>query len=133
MRPSAGQSVVITLDDELDVSRGDVLVPSSAPPVASDNLEAILCWMSDEPLDPDAVYLLMHTTRQIPARVSAVEHRVDVDTLESHPAETLQLNDIARVRIATAEPIFFDPYEEPRNGQLHPRSTHIPMVRLRRV
>jgi bifunctional enzyme CysN/CysC len=107
----AGQSVVVTLRDELDVSRGDVLVPPSAPPVASDNLEAILCWMSDEPLDPDAVYLLMHTTRQIPARVSAVAHRVDVDTLASHPAETLQLNDIARVRIATAEPIFFDPYE----------------------
>jgi bifunctional enzyme CysN/CysC len=108
----AGQSVVLTVEDEVDVSRGAMLVSSARPPSSSNRVEAVLCWMADEPLDPALHYVLMHTTRQVPARVTTVEMKVDVDTLESHAAETLGLNDIGRVELTTAEPIFFDPYEE---------------------
>jgi bifunctional enzyme CysN/CysC len=108
---AAGESVVVTLADELDVSRGVLLASASHRPQSAERLEATLCWMSDEPLDRETSYLLMHTTRQVPARVDLVRHRVDVDTLRTHPVETLHLNDIARVEIEAAERIFFDPYE----------------------
>lgn len=123
---AAGDSVVLTLEHELDISRGDMIATRASLPESARRLEAVLCWMSDEPLQRDMRYIMMHATRQLPAQVVEVAHRIDVDTLDEHPADTLGLNDIGRVGILTAEPIFFDPFE--RNATtgsfilIHPHS-----------
>lgn len=110
----AGESAVVLLEDEVDISRGDLLVRTGEPPTSSTHVEAVVCWMTDEELEIDLPYILMHTTRQVPARVVAVSHRIDVDTLERHPAGSLGLNDIGRVQIETAQAVHFDTYEQNR-------------------
>ena len=106
----AGEAVVVTLEDEIDVSRGDMLVrPGNLPTVATE-LEAMVCWMDEAPLQRERHYLLRQTTREVRAFVDEVVYRVDVDTLHRQPAAALALNEIGRVRITTAAPIFFDPY-----------------------
>ena len=110
----AGESAVILLEDEIDVSRGDLLVRAGELPSSSTRVDAIVCWMTDEPLEIDRPYILMHTTRQIPARVVSVAHRIDVDTLDRHDASDLGLNDVGLVRIETAQAIHFDSYEQNR-------------------
>ncbi|WP_412063577.1 sulfate adenylyltransferase subunit CysN [Rubrivirga sp. IMCC45206] len=106
----AGEAVVITLADEIDVSRGDMLVrPKNIPTVATE-IEAMVCWMAEETLQADRHYLLRHTTREVKAFVDTVVYRVDVDTLHREDAATLGLNDIGRIRVTTAAPLFFDPY-----------------------
>jgi bifunctional enzyme CysN/CysC len=105
-----GDSVVLTLEDEIDVSRGDMIVRRHSLPQIAAALECILCWLGEEPLDPQRGYLLQHTTRQVRAFVSNVAYRIDVDTLRHDPADTLQLNEIGRVRIETTQPLFYDPY-----------------------
>ncbi len=106
----AGEAVVVELADDLDVSRGDMLVrPGNLPEVASE-LDAMVCWMSERPLDTRRTYVLRHTTREVQAVVGSIRYRVDVDTLHRESAEALGLNDIARVGLTTAQPLFFDPY-----------------------
>jgi bifunctional enzyme CysN/CysC len=105
-----GDSVILVLEDEIDISRGDMIAHGDNLPHSSDSLESTLCWLSGEPLDPRRTYLLQHTTRQVRARVRQVRHRIDVDTLEQCAAETLQLNEIGAVTLQTTEPIFFDAY-----------------------
>ena len=106
----AGEAVVVTLDDEIDVSRGDMLVrPGNLPEVAT-SVEAMVCWMAEEPLQRERHYLLRHTTREVRAFVDELVYRVDVDTLHREDVGTLGLNDIGRVRVTTAAPLFFDPY-----------------------
>lgn len=107
---SAGDSVVLTIEDELDISRGDMIVRRMNLPRVSDRFEAILCWMDEEPLNPSGSYVLMHTTRQVQAFVNKIVYRIDVDTLHREAADGLCLNDIGRVEITTAAPIFFDSY-----------------------
>jgi bifunctional enzyme CysN/CysC len=109
---AGGDSVVLTLDHELDISRGDLIAARSALPTSARRLDAVLCWMSDQPLRPDLSYLMMHATRQLPAQVLEVQHRTDIDTLEENEANTLRLNDIGRVTILASEPVFFDPFGE---------------------
>jgi bifunctional enzyme CysN/CysC len=109
---AAGDSVVLTLDDELDVSRGDMIVRKMNLPTTAQTLEALVCWMSETPLDPSVPYLLQHTTRRTQAFVERLVYRIDVDTLHREEAATLGLNDIGRVQLATAQPIFFDPYAQ---------------------
>jgi len=108
----AGDSVVITLEDEVDVSRGDMLVRRRNLPTVGSRFDAMLCWMHDTPLDRSVPYLLMHTTRQVQAFVTELVYRMDVDTLHREPVETLGLNDIGRVQITTSQPLFFDPYAQ---------------------
>lgn len=105
-----GQSVVLTLEEELDVSRGDMLARRHNLPSAGHRVEATLCWMDEAPLDLDAPLLLKHTTRTVRAQVAKLHHAIDVDTLHRREATTLALNDIGRVEILTANPLFFDPY-----------------------
>jgi sulfate adenylyltransferase large subunit len=100
----------ITLEDELDISRGDMLVSPAARPEVSRGFEATLVWMNEQPLRPGRRYLLKHTTQMIAATVTALLHRVDVNTLAEKPAATLELNGIGRVEIETSRPLFFDPY-----------------------
>ena len=108
---SAGDSVVIVLEDELDVSRGDMLVRRHNLPQVASRFECILCWMNEEPLNPEGTYLLQHTTRQVRATISELNYRIDVDTLHRELAQTLQLNEIGRVQLTTSQPLFFDPYQ----------------------
>jgi sulfate adenylyltransferase subunit 1 len=108
----APQSVTITLTDEIDISRGDMFVRSSAnPPKVEKEFEAMLCWLSEAPLDRNRKYLVKHTTRMAKCLFSRLDYRVDVNTLEQHPAEKLNMNDIAHVAIKTQLPLVFDSYE----------------------
>jgi bifunctional enzyme CysN/CysC len=105
-----GQAVVVTTTDEVDISRGDMIVrPGNLPTVAS-RIDAYLCWMDAEPLAVNRAYVMMHTTRQLQAFVTRIRYRLDVDTLHRQPAETLALNDIARVEITGGQPLAFDSY-----------------------
>jgi bifunctional enzyme CysN/CysC len=105
-----GDAVVVTLEDEIDVSRGDMLVRRKNRPVVSDRFEAYICWMNETPMEIGRPYVLMHTSREVQAFVERIEYRVDVDTLHRDPASTLAVNDIGRVEISTAKPLCFDSY-----------------------
>jgi bifunctional enzyme CysN/CysC len=105
-----GDAVVLTTTDEVDISRGDMMVrPGNLPNVAA-RFDAYLCWMDTEPLAPSRSYLLRHTTRQLQAFVTRIQYRLDVDTLHREAVQTLSLNDIARVEITAGRPLFFDSY-----------------------
>ena len=106
----AERPVVISLEDEIDISRGDMLVRPGNLPMIANEIEAMVCWMSEEPLERNRHYILQHTTHEVKAFVDSIAYRVDVDTLHREDVETLGLNDIGRVRITTAQPLFFDPY-----------------------
>ena len=110
----AGESVVLTTTEEVDISRGEMIVRKRNLPQIGSRFDATLCWMGTEPLDPSAQYVLMHTTRECKAYVSELHYRVDVDTLHRENVRTLELNDIGRVEITTASDVFFDPYESNR-------------------
>lgn len=108
------QSVTITLEDEIDISRGEMLVHVDDLPTVSRNFEAMLVWMDEENLDARKQFYLKHTTRTTRAFVESVQYKVNVNTMEkSAVAEnTLQLNEIAKVSFTVAQEIFFDPYSE---------------------
>jgi sulfate adenylyltransferase large subunit len=105
----APMSVTLTLEDEIDISRGD-LISAGTPPAASRHFEATLVWFNERALDRERRYLLKHTTQLVPAEIAAVKHRVNVGTLEGEAAETLEMNHIGVVEIATTRPVFFDAY-----------------------
>jgi bifunctional enzyme CysN/CysC len=106
----AGDAVVITLDTEIDVSRGDMLVRRKNVPTVADHFDAYLCWMNEEALQVGRSYILLHTSREVQAFVERIEYRVDVDTLHRESAESLGLNEIGRVQLVTANPLSFDSY-----------------------
>jgi bifunctional enzyme CysN/CysC len=106
----AGDSVILTLADEIDISRGDVLVRTHNLPQSANQLECILCWLNEEPLNLKTSYVLQHTTRQVRAFITELNYRIDVDTLHREATQTLQLNEIGRARLTTTQPLFFDPY-----------------------
>jgi bifunctional enzyme CysN/CysC len=108
----AGQAVAVSFDREIDVSRGDLLHSPSEAPEKSNKVEAIICWMHESALGVGKGYLLHHTTRRVPAIVEQVIHRIDVDTFEPDPSPTLGLNDLGRVVLRTASPLFFDRYAD---------------------
>jgi bifunctional enzyme CysN/CysC len=107
----AAQSVVLTLTDEIDVSRGCMLVRPLNQPLVGNHLDAVLCWMDETPMDLGTHYLLKHTTRTVKAFVSKVVYGFDVNTLHREASATLGLNDLGRVEIQTTLPLFFDPYK----------------------
>jgi len=107
-------SVTLRLADELDVSRGDMIVEAGDQPAAARELEAMICWMSERPLRPGGRYAIKHTTRVARVIVDALEHRVDVNTLEHQDASDLHLNEIGRVRLRASTPLIVDPYTRNR-------------------
>jgi sulfate adenylyltransferase subunit 1 len=111
----AGRSVTVLLADDIDVPRGSVIVDAAQPPTLTDQLEATLCWLSDKPLRSGARLLLKHGTRVTQAIVGALHDRLDTDTLtlEASP-EALEINDIGRVAIRTADPLPVDDYADSR-------------------
>jgi sulfate adenylyltransferase subunit 1 len=113
-RAYAPQSVTLTLEDEIDISRGDMFVSSNALPQVAKEFEAMLCWLSETPLDKNRKYLIKHTTRTVKSLFSRLEYRVDVNTLEQHRTDTLNMNDIARVAMKVQQPLVFDSYATDR-------------------
>jgi sulfate adenylyltransferase large subunit len=110
-----GQSVTIRLDDDIDVSRGDLLADPSDPPVVTREVLARLCWLTDRPLLPGARLLIKHNTRTAPARVEELVSVVTIETLDDRLApEQLELNDLALVRLRLGEPLAVDPYKRVR-------------------
>lgn len=114
----APMSVAIRLEDDVDVSRGDMLVAADNPPQIEREFQARLCWMTESPLKPGQKYLLQHTTRRVRALVQSIESRVNIHNLVDEPGPgELFLNDLGVVTIKTSEAIFFDPYlQNPRTG-----------------
>jgi bifunctional enzyme CysN/CysC len=110
----APMSVTLRLDDEVDVSRGDVLVhPDNRPHVAR-SFEADLVWMHEKPLDKQKTYLIKHSTQRVRAQVDRVEAHMNLATLKEEPAETLGLNDIGRVRVTCHRALYYDGYARNR-------------------
>jgi sulfate adenylyltransferase large subunit len=111
----APMSLTLRLEDELDVSRGEMICHPNEAPVVARELEADICWMSEELLRPGSRYLLKQTSRSATAVIDAIDDLVDVHTLERTPApQELGLNDIGRVRLRTSVPLVFDPYTSNR-------------------
>ena len=110
----AGMSVTLTLADELDLSRGDLLAAADDVPEVARRFDAQLVWMNERPLDGTRQYLLKHTTQLVSARVTALRHRVDVNTLGTEPAATLEMNGIGLVEIETGRALYFDAYRASR-------------------
>jgi len=110
----AGQAVTICLEDEIDIARGDVLVPAAARPAVADAFAAHVIWMDEEALLPGRQYLLRIGNLWTPCSVTSIKHRVNVNTLEHEAAKQVDLNGIAFCNIQTAKPIAFDPYDENR-------------------
>jgi len=113
----AHQSVIVQLEDDVDISRGDVIVGHDQVPQVSQELEAVVAWMDTRPLTPGARYKLQLNSTVLPAIVKELVHRVDVHTLAQQPSpDALQLNEIALVRIKTATPLVFDAYDTLRGN-----------------
>jgi bifunctional enzyme CysN/CysC len=110
----APMSVTVRLEDQIDISRGDMIVERDDQPVSARELETTICWMSEKPMQPRGRYTIKHTTRTARAIVDALEHRVDVNTLEHVPAQQLALNEIGRVRLRCSAPLVVDPYARNR-------------------
>jgi sulfate adenylyltransferase large subunit len=115
LRAAAPMSIALTLEDELDISRGEMLAAAHEPPAVATNFSAALVWMNAEPLDPAKTYLLKHTSQTVKAKVNTIRHRVNVQTLEPEPAATLELNSIGEVEVETTRPLFLDPYAAHRH------------------
>ncbi|HWT41828.1 MAG TPA: sulfate adenylyltransferase subunit CysN [Sphingopyxis sp.] len=110
----AGQSVTLTLADEVDCSRGDVIAAADAPPEAADQFEATLVWMADEAMIPGRAYWLKLATQSVSATVQAPKYEINVNTLDHLAAKTLELNGIGVVELSTDKPITFEAYGDNR-------------------
>jgi bifunctional enzyme CysN/CysC len=106
------RGLMVTLADEIDASRGDVLVSKDARPQVSDQFAAHLIWMDPEHLLPGRQYLLKNATRTVPVQVTELKYRLDVDSLEHIAEKVLEVNEVGRRQSSTAEPIAIDPYAE---------------------
>lgn len=106
------QCVTITLEDEIDISRGEMLVRPDNLPEIGRHFETMLVWMDEEPMDRKKKFYLKHNTNTTRATVDDICYHVDVNTMEQHPADGFKLNEIGRVHITTAKPLFFDAYKK---------------------
>ena len=114
-RAVAGQAVTLTLEDEIDVSRGDVLATTASPPSVADQFDTTIIWMADEPMLPGRPYWLKIGTRTVTATVTEPKYKVNVNTLEHLATKKLALNEIGVCNLSTDQPIAFDPYAENRD------------------
>jgi bifunctional enzyme CysN/CysC len=106
--------VTLTLTDEVDIARGDLLSAPTARPEVADQFAAHVIWMGDEPLLPGRPYLMRLGTRYVPVKVTALKHRVDIDTLEHMASRTLALNEIGVCNLSASSPVAFDAYADNR-------------------
>ena len=108
------QSVTITLEDEIDISRGEMIVRPDNLPHIGRSFETMLVWMDEEPMNRGKQFFLKHNTSTTRATLDSIEYRVDVNTMEKLPGADFRLNEIGAVRITTAKTLFFDPYKDNR-------------------
>ncbi len=108
------QSVTLTLADEVDCSRGDMIVRPGNVPKITNEFDAMLVWMSAEAMVPGKTYLFKHANQTIPGQIESLRYRVDVNSLHRSPAPDLQLNEIGRCTITLSQPIYYDPYRQNR-------------------
>jgi len=114
----AGQSITIRLNNDIDVSRGDMLVTKTSLPKITNDIEVVLCWMDSKPLEVGAKYILQHNTKQVKCLIKEIKHKINVNTLEKEIGFTsAQLNDVCEVVLKTATPLAIDSYKNlPSNG-----------------
>jgi len=110
----AGQAVTLTFEKEVDISRGDILVHPNNLPMVSERLEAMVVWMSEEPMRLEKQYRIKHSTRTLNGSVPEIRYRVNINTLDHEPTRRLQLNEIGHCVLALSEPVAFDPYRKNR-------------------
>jgi sulfate adenylyltransferase subunit 1 len=111
----APQSVCLTLTDEIDISRGDMITKSNNPPRVGQDIEAMICWFSPRPMPPRAKLVVRHTTLETKAVIQEVRYHVDVNTLHKiEHVDTFQMNDIGRISLRTATPLVHDSYRQNR-------------------
>jgi bifunctional enzyme CysN/CysC len=109
------QSVTITLTDEIDISRGEMIVLPDNLPHVERHFEAMLVWMDEKPMSPSSQYYLKHTTTTTKARIDSIRYKVDVNSLQKSEIDHFELNEIGRAVLTTVKPLFFDPYTKNRN------------------
>jgi sulfate adenylyltransferase subunit 1 len=105
------QSITLLLADEIDTSRGDMIVKTSEAPEPVKQIEAFVCWLSETPLSPARTYVVRHTTRESKAKIGTIQYKVDVNTLEHQETTDLKMNDIARLTFKLAQPLMVDSYQ----------------------
>ena len=108
------QSVTILLEDEIDTSRGDMIVKTGSAIVPVKQIEAFVCWLSETPMSTARTYVIRHTTRESKAKVGTISYKIDVNTLEQQAATELKMNDIARISLRLAQPLMVDSYTQNR-------------------
>ncbi len=108
----APQSVTLLLDTDIDISRGDSIIPAEETPQISNEITVLLCWLSEEPLQPFNKYILQHNNKRVLASVKEILYKLDVNSLTEEPANSVQLNDVVKVKIKTAERLVFDSYQQ---------------------
>ncbi|MBV9331885.1 MAG: sulfate adenylyltransferase subunit CysN [Alphaproteobacteria bacterium] len=111
----AGEAVTLTLADEIDISRGDVIAASTDRPDVSDQFAAHLLWMSEDELLPGRPYLIKLATSTTPGQITALKHKIDVNTLEHLAGRTLQLNEVGYCNISLSQPVAYEPYRDNRD------------------
>jgi len=109
------QAVSVTLEDEIDISRGDMIVLPGNLPKIDRHFEAMLVWMDEKPMNPDTRFYIKQTTNTTKAHIDSINYKVDVNTLEKSKIDYLSLNEIGQVVITTNKPLFFDPYKKNKN------------------
>ncbi|MCS6245463.1 MAG: GTP-binding protein [Opitutus sp.] len=111
----APMSVVMTLEDEIDVSRGDTITKANNPPEVTQDIEAMICWFSDKKLVPNGKYIIRHTTREAKSVIKAVRYKVNISTLHKVEGDLdIGMNDIGRILLRTASPLIADSYQRNR-------------------
>ncbi|HQK36976.1 MAG TPA: GTP-binding protein [Bacteroidales bacterium] len=109
-----GSSVTISLDKDIDIGRGSLIVPEKEIPRSASSLQAMICWFSQIPMHPNGKYLLMHVTGTYKCRIEEIFFISDMNTLDEMPGRPLEMNDIGKVRLKLAKPLYFDLYKENR-------------------
>lgn len=110
----APQSVTLTIEDHLDISRGDMLINGGEPPRITREFDAMLCWLSEQAFDASRKYIVKHTTRMVKGLVARIDYRVDINTMCHEPVDVLGMNDIARVGMKVQQPLVIDAYAQNR-------------------
>ena len=108
----APQSVVLHLENDVDISRGDLIVKSDDLPKIEQELEVLVCWMGDKPLKSGSKYLIQNNTTQVKGIVKDIEYKLDVNTLEKQEVEQVSLNEIVKLKLKTAKPLAYDSYKD---------------------
>jgi bifunctional enzyme CysN/CysC len=108
-------SLTLTLSDQLDISRGDMICRPANRPTTGQDIDAMVCWFDQQPLALDTTYTIKHTTRTVRGRIQQVRYRLDTESLHRQEGgDQLQMNDIGRVTLRTTQPLFFDSYQRCR-------------------